>query len=256
MSLLISRSFVWEFMSRDVNLWIQSCISCQRSKVQTRIKTRVQTRIKTRVQTRIKTRVQTHIKTPVQTHIKTPVQTHIKTPVQTHIKTPVQTHIKTPVHTHIRSPVRPLPQFCVFFLSVHYHWSFTRWLEAIPLQFITAEDSFRVLLRSKITMFGVSSVIIFDCGAQFTGSIWSSLCKFLGTVNSPTTSFHPQSNGIVERFYRRFPSVLDRPAGSDWFHHLPLVLLELQSVPSEDLLISSSKAVFYSPLVFSWRVPR
>ena len=114
MSLLISRSFVWEFMSRDVNLWIQSCISCQRSKVQTRIKTRVQTRIKTRVQTRIKTPVQTHIKTPVQTHIKTPVQTHIKTPVQTHIKTPVQTHIKTPVHTHIRSPVRPLPQFCVF----------------------------------------------------------------------------------------------------------------------------------------------
>ena len=69
-------------MSRDVNLWTQSCISCQRSKVQTHIKTRVQTRI--------------------------------KTPVQTHIKTPVQTHIKTPVHTHIRSLVRPLPQFCGF----------------------------------------------------------------------------------------------------------------------------------------------
>ena len=38
---LISRSFAWEFLSRDVNLWAQSCISCQWSKVQTQIKTPV-----------------------------------------------------------------------------------------------------------------------------------------------------------------------------------------------------------------------
>ena len=38
---LISRSFAWEFLSRDVNLWAQSCISCQQSKVQTQIKTPV-----------------------------------------------------------------------------------------------------------------------------------------------------------------------------------------------------------------------
>ena len=199
----ISRSFVLEFMSRDVNLWTQSCISCQWSKVQT--------------------------------HIKTPVQTHIKTPVQTHIKTPVQTHVKTPVHTHIKSPVRllVLPQFCGFFicsLSLIIPQDGRR---QSFLQFITAEDCVRVLLRSKITLFRVSSVKTFDRGAQFTGSIWSSLCKFQGTVSSPTTSFHPQSNGIVERF-----------------HHLPLVLLELRSVPSEDSSISSSEAVFGSPFVF------
>ena len=38
---LISQSFVWEFLSRDVNLWAQSCISCQQSKVQTHVKTPV-----------------------------------------------------------------------------------------------------------------------------------------------------------------------------------------------------------------------
>ena len=30
---LISRSFVWEELSKDVNLWSQSCLDCQRSKV-------------------------------------------------------------------------------------------------------------------------------------------------------------------------------------------------------------------------------
>ena len=32
---LISRSFVWEGFSKDVNLWSQSCLNCQWSKVQT-----------------------------------------------------------------------------------------------------------------------------------------------------------------------------------------------------------------------------
>ena len=36
-----------------------------------------------------------------------------------------------------------------------------------------------------------------------TGSLWSSLCKILGIVHSPTTSSQPQSNRIVERFHRQ-----------------------------------------------------
>ena len=35
---MISRSFVWEGLSGDINLWSQSCLSCQRSKIQTHIK--------------------------------------------------------------------------------------------------------------------------------------------------------------------------------------------------------------------------
>ena len=35
---LVSRSFVWEFLSKDVNLWAQSCLDCQRSKIQSHVK--------------------------------------------------------------------------------------------------------------------------------------------------------------------------------------------------------------------------
>ena len=36
-----SRSFVWEFLSKDVDLWAQSCLDCQRSKVQSHVKSPV-----------------------------------------------------------------------------------------------------------------------------------------------------------------------------------------------------------------------
>ena len=100
--------------------------------------------------------------------------------------------------------------------------------EAVPLKSTTVEECARVILRSWIPLFGVPSVITSDQGAQFTSSVWSALCRFLGIVHSPTTSFHPQSNGIVERFHRQLKvSLRGRLAGTDWFHHLPLVLLGL-----------------------------
>ena len=69
------------------------------------------------------------------------------------------------------------------------------------LKSTTAEYCARVLLCSWIPFFGVPSEITSYRGAEFTGSIWSSLCKFLEIIYSPTTSFHLQSNGIVERFH-------------------------------------------------------
>ena len=122
--------------------------------------------------------------------------------------------------------------------------------EAVPLKSTTVEECARVILRSWIPLFGVPSVITSDQGAQFTSSVWSALCRFLGIVHSPTTSFHPQSNGIVERFHRQLKvSLRGRLAGTDWFHHLPLVLLGLRSIPREDSSVSASEALFGSPLV-------
>ena len=58
-------------------------------------------------------------------------------------------------------------------------------------------------------------------------------------------SFHPQSNGIMEHSHRSLKTaLLARLAGSDWFLHLPPVLLGLCSLPG----FSVSKAVFGSSL--------
>ena len=100
--------------------------------------------------------------------------------------------------------------------------------------------------------FGVPSVITSDNGAQFTSSIWINLCRFLGIKHSPWKYFHPQSNGLVERFHCCLKvSLIAWLSGQDSFNHLPLVLLGLQSVPREDSAISASEAL----LVLCWFCP-
>ena len=54
---------------------------------------------------------------------------------------------------------------------------------------------------------------------------------------------------MIEHFHRSLnTALLARLAGSDWFIHLPLVLLGLRSVPKEDTGFYVSKAMFGSPL--------
>ena len=64
-----------------------------------------------------------------------------------------------------------------------------------------------------------------------------------------TTSFHPQSNGMIECLHHSLKSSLRaRLAGPDWVSHLPLVMLDLRSFPKDDSGFSPAEAVFGSPL--------
>ena len=79
-------------------------------------------------------------------------------------------------------------------------------------------------------------------------NVWTKVCRSLGVSQLTTTSFHLQTNGMIEHFHTSLKTALRAPlAGSVWFVHLPLVLLGLWSVPKEDTWFSISKAVFGSP---------
>ena len=80
--------------------------------------------------------------------------------------------------------------------------------------------------------------------------LWSAICSLLGIVHKKTTAFHPQANGMVERFHRQLKNSLRaRLAAADWYNHLPWVLLGLRSAPREDSASSASEAVYGSDLV-------
>ena len=71
------------------------------------------------------------------------------------------------------------------------------------------------------------------------------MCSLLNISHSRTTIFHPQSNGLVERFYCSVQTSLNaRLAGPDWFEHLPLVMLGLRSTPRDDSSLSAAEALF------------
>ena len=54
---------------------------------------------------------------------------------------------------------------------------------------------------------------------------------------------------MIERFHCSLKSALQpRLAGSDWFFHLPLVLLGLRTIPKDNTELSVSEAVYGSSL--------
>ena len=91
---------------------------------------------------------------------------------------------------------------------------------------------------------------------SFISSVWSGVCSSLWILASTMTSFHPQSNGMIQLFHRSLKSaVFSRLAGSDWFLRLPLVLLGLRTVPKDDTGLSVSEAVYGSPLTVPGEFP-
>jgi transposase InsO family protein len=126
----------------------------------------------------------------------------------------------------------------------------SRWPEAIPLPHITAADCARVLFADWVSRFGVLATITSDRGAHFTSGLLAALCSLLKIKHSPTTAYHPQSNGLVERFHRRLKDALQScAAAADWHDHLLWVMLGIRASFREDSKFSPAEAVFSSKLV-------
>ena len=88
-----------------------------------------------------------------------------------------------------------------------------------------------------------------DRGAQFTSCLWSAMCNLLGTELHPTTAYHPQANGLVERSHPDLKAALKcQLSGPNWIEELPWVLLGIGTAPKEDLGSSTAELVYGSPL--------
>ena len=78
------------------------------------------------------------------------------------------------------------------------------------------------------------------------------MAENLGFKLHRTTAYHPQANGLVERFHRSMKAALRASlTDSNWLDKLPWVMLGLRTAPKEDLRSSSAELVFGQPL----RVP-
>ena len=126
---------------------------------------------------------------------------------------------------------------------------FTRWPEAIPLKVTDTETCARALIFHWIARFGKPLDMTSDRGSQFMSNLWTTIAKVMGTKLHPTTAYHPQANGLVERFHRHLKSALRaRLTNPNWLDELPWVLLGIRTVPKEDLNCSSAELVYGTPL--------
>ena len=172
---------------------------------------------------------------------------------------------RSKIHRHTRTPLTPFPVPDARFSTVHIDLvgplppsrdhtylltcvdRFTRWPEAFPIQSITAEAVAKAFLMGWVSRFGVPSTIVTDRGRQFESTLWRDLMQFLGSKRVRTTSFHPQTNGMVERFHRQLKAALKIHPNS-WMDTLPLVMLGIRSAVKEDMHLTSAEMVYGATL--------
>jgi len=102
----------------------------------------------------------------------------------------------------------------------------TRWPEAVPISTISATNVAKHLIDTWFSRYGIPDNIITDQGTQFEGELFNSLSRTFGFNHIHTTSYHPQTNGMIERFHRSLKTSLRCLAVTpNWVSSLSLVLL-------------------------------
>ncbi|RWS24516.1 hypothetical protein B4U80_02348 [Leptotrombidium deliense] len=150
-------------------------------------------------------------------------------------------------HIHI-DIVGPLPVSHGFSYCLTIVDRFTRWTEAVPIADITADTVARNLVSTWVSRFGCPSIITTDQGRQFESNLFNELTTLLGTTRIRTTAFHPQSNGMVERFHRQLKAAIKAHNTCNWTTVLPIILLGIRTSFKEDLQASAAELVYGTEL--------
>lgn len=172
------------------------------------------------------------------------IQRHHRSPIDA---IPIPPRRFTHVHVDLVGPLPPSKGYSYLFTVIDRT---TRWPEAFPLTDITSASCARVFTSGWVARFGIPLIITSDRGRQFTSALWAAMAESLGAQVHHTTSYHPQANGMVERFHRTLKASLRaRLRDNNWLDELPWVLLGLRTAPKEDLKSSPAELVFGDSLL-------
>lgn len=100
---------------------------------------------------------------------------------------------------------------------------FTRWTEAYAIPNQEATTVARKLVDEFFLRFSPPEQLHCDQGRNFESEIIAEICKFLGVVKSRTTPYHPQLDGLVERYNRALLDMLAKAVREEpfkWEEHL------------------------------------
>ena len=109
----------------------------------------------------------------------------------------------------------------------------TSYPEAVALKSIDAECIAEELMQ-LFSRTGIPQEILTDQGSNFMSQLLAELYRLLHIKPIRTTPYHPQTDGLIERFNQTLKAMLRRTAtkeGKDWDKLIPYLLFAYREVP-------------------------
>ena len=122
----------------------------------------------------------------------------------------------------------------------------TRCHEAIPLRNIKSKTVAQAPLR-LFTHFGSPEIIQHDQGSNFTCKLFSEVMSKLGVSQYCSTAYHPESQGVIERFHQTLKSMIRKfciETQSDWDEGIQYLLFAVRESKNESLGFSPFELMF------------
>lgn len=119
---------------------------------------------------------------------------------------------------------------------------FTKYAWAIPIPDTSTEMIMKKIMKNIVCVHGAPESIITDRGSNFRSELAEAIYALINAKKIQTTSYHPQTNGLVERFHRAMNdmlSILCKQNETDWDENIQYVLMSYRS--------AKQKTTGYSP---------
>ena len=112
----------------------------------------------------------------------------------------------------------------------------TKWPELFAVPDQSAATIAHLLAEKIVSRHGVPAEILSDRGRAFLSALMKEVETLLGFHIVNTSAYHPQTDGLVERYNRTLTSMLAKTAqdsGRDWDQRLPYVLFAYRACCQE-----------------------
>ena len=114
---------------------------------------------------------------------------------------------------------------------------YTRWPEAFALEHQDADSVALRLISEIIFRYRAPYLIYTDQGTNFESKLIAELCKIYDIKKTCTMTYHPQSDGLVERLNRTLVdtiALIAKDAQDTWDLRIGLALMAIRSAPQSN----------------------
>ena len=113
---------------------------------------------------------------------------------------------------------------------------FTKWPMVYPVPDQKTTRLVELLTKEVVPFFGVPEALLSDRGTNFLLHLMTDVCAKLGITKLNTTAYHPECDGMVERFNRTLKAILRKHMsrfGSQWDRYISGILWAYQNTPHD-----------------------